>query len=212
MNDDLNEFEYERRFYCRDLPVEMRNENPPALIVQSYYVHSDNYALRVRLSSSQVSADMGPNTDPHHILERWRDAFTQAYVAVKGPVQHGMRYEAEHAIEPSIGVELALRGGLPIVKNRYSVWLGQDGWNIDVFGGANHPLIVAEAERARPVTDLEIPSFCTTEITDDIRFANDALVGHPFSTWQEDFEKELGRKGPHFLQSFGVNKHLPHTN
>jgi CYTH domain-containing protein len=212
MDDDLNEYEYERRFYCREFPVELSNANPPALIVQSYYVHEDNYALRVRLQSSTVAVDMTPGTEPLQVVERWRDTFTQAFVTVKGPVVQGMRYEAEKAIDPSVGVELVLRSGLPIVKNRYSVWLGEDGWSIDVFGGANHPLIVAEAERSGPVTNLEIPSFCTTEITDDIRFSNDSLAGHPFSAWRADYEKELGAQGPKFLQSFGVNRHLPHTN
>jgi hypothetical protein len=81
-----------------------------------------------------------------------------------------------------------------------------------VFGGQNHPLIVAEAERSGPVTDLEIPSFCTTEITDDARFSNDSLANRAFAEWQDSFEKELGSRGPHFLQGFGRNRHMPHTS
>jgi CYTH domain-containing protein len=211
MPEDLRDYEYERRFFCRDFPVELRNENPPALIVQSYYVHTDNYALRVRLQSSSVTTDVTPHTKALHLVERWRDSFTQAFVTVKGPAIQGTRYEAERPIDPQIGVELVLRAGTPIVKNRYSVWLGADGWSIDVFGGANHPLIVAEAERSGPVTNLEIPSFCTTEITEDTRFSNDSLAETPFAQWRAAFEKELASRGPKFLQSFGQNRHLPHN-
>ncbi|MCI1984723.1 MAG: CYTH domain-containing protein [Bifidobacteriaceae bacterium] len=210
--DNSNDFEYERRFYCRDFPVELRNENPPALIVQSYFVHEDNFALRVRLQSSRVTVTMTPDTDALHTVEKWRGSFSRAFVTVKGPAVGGTRYEAERPIDPSVGIELVLRGGVPIVKNRYSVWLGSDGWSVDVFGGDNYPLIVAEAERSGPVTNLEIPQFCTTEITDDTRFSNDALAHAAFSEWQESFEKELGANGPHFLQGFGHNRHMPHTS
>jgi CYTH domain-containing protein len=211
--DDSDDFEYERRFYCREFPVELRNENPPALIVQSYFVHSDNFALRVRIQSSRVAVDMTPHTDALHVLSKWRDSFTRAFVTVKGPSVNGTRYEAERPIDTEVGIELILRGGgVAIIKNRYSVWLGSDGWNIDVFGGDNFPLIVAEAERSGPVTNLEIPSFCTTEITDNYRFSNDSLADKPFSTWAGEFEKELGANGPHFLQGFGHNRHMPHVN
>lgn len=210
MDDDFSDYEYERRFYCRDFPVELRNGNTPTLIVQSYYVHEDSFALRVRLQSDYVDTMMTRDTNALTTLERWRGSFTRAFVTVKGPAVKGMRYEAERAIDPDIACELVLRGGSPIVKNRYSVWLGEDGWSIDVFGGKNHPLIVAEAERSGPVTNLEIPSFCTTEITDQARFSNDSLASHPFSEWRSDFNKELGEKGPRFLQGFGQNRHLPH--
>ena len=34
----MNDFEYERRFFCRALPLEL-DDGEPMLIVQSYYVH-----------------------------------------------------------------------------------------------------------------------------------------------------------------------------
>lgn len=46
----MNDFEYERRFFCRALPLEL-DDGEPMLIVQSYYVHDGNYALRVRLQT-----------------------------------------------------------------------------------------------------------------------------------------------------------------
>lgn len=211
MNDDLNDYEYERRFYCREFPIEYRNENPPTLIVQSYYVHEDNYALRVRLQSDYVDTTMSGETDALATLERWGDSFTQAFVTVKGPAIDGMRYEAERAIDVEVGRELVRRGGSPIVKNRYSVWLGADGWSVDVFGADNYPLIIAEAERDGPVTNLEIPSFCITEITDEVRFSNDSLAATPFSQWRADFERGLAETGPRFRRGFGRNKHLPHS-
>ncbi len=82
-----------------------------------------------------------------------------------------------------VNQRLEQRGGEVVIKNRYSVWIAEDGWSVDVFGGLNAPLIVAEAERSGPVTNLTIPKFCVTEITDQARFNNDGLAAKPFSTW-----------------------------
>ena len=70
---------------------------------------------------------------------------------------------------------------------------------------ANRPLIVAECERGGPVTDLSIPSFCVTEVTDDRRFSNESLSHTPFGGWADAFAHELATDGPKFLQGFGHN-------
>ncbi|KAB8290318.1 hypothetical protein [Bifidobacterium avesanii] len=203
MQDD---FEYERRFFCREMPAELDDGDAPTLIVQSYYVHADNYALRVRLRTNQVREAMTPDADPIEILKRHRDAFTRATVTVKGPSVGGTRYEAERDIDAAIAAELVMRGGAPIVKNRYAAWIGEDGWNIDVFGGRNAPLVVAEAERSGPVTNLIIPRFCVSEITDDPRFSNDGLAARPYADWAGDYERELAEQGPRLLTFFGKNR------
>lgn len=206
MRDDLSDFEYERRFFCHTFPDDLNDGDAPILIIQSYYVHQDNFALRVRLQAHNVRVPMNAETNALATLGRYRDAFTDAFVTVKGPSIGGTRYEAERDIDPDVAVELVLRGGSVIVKNRYGAWLGEDGWDIDVFGGGNAPLIVAEAERRGPVTDLVIPDFCITEITDDSRFSNDGLAEHPYAEWNDHFEYELLTKGPHFLEGFGTNR------
>lgn len=208
MSEPVNDFEYERRFFCREMPAEYDDGDTPTLILQSYYVHTDNYALRVRLKSRDIAVAMTPDLDPLDVLERYQDRFSSAYVTVKGPSVGGTRYEMEHAIDTRIAVELVRRGGALVIKNRYSVWIAEDGWSVDVFGGANAPLVVAEAERATPVTNLTIPQFCITEITDQPRFNNDGLAARPFNEWQDDFERELAANGPHFQPYFGKNRRM----
>jgi CYTH domain-containing protein len=200
------DFEFERRFFVRDFPRELRDA--PALIVQSYFVADDGYALRVRVQASDIDAPQEPGTDPDDTLREHAAEIDFAAVTVKGPAVGGTRYEAERPLDPSIAVELVRRGGHPVVKTRYAAWLGADGWSIDVFGGANHPLIVAECERSRPVTGLQIPDFCVTEITDDARFSNDSLAMRPYGSWAASFDAELAAQGPHFRQDFGPNTHL----
>lgn len=202
----MGDFEFERRFFCRHMPSELDDGDAPTLIVQSYYVHSDNYALRIRLQGRSVRMAMDADTDPIAVLNAHRDTFTQAYVTVKGPSIGGTRYEAEREIDTHIAGELIKRGGEAIVKNRFSAWIGEDGWSIDVFGGSNAPLIVAEAERSGPVTNLVIPTFCVSEITDQARFSNDGLAERPFCLWHDAYERELASTGPHFEEVFGRNR------
>lgn len=124
MSEPTDDFEYERRFFCRELPAEYDDGDAPTLIIQSYYVHADNYALRVRLVSHKVHVDMTPDVNPVAVLDEYRDRFSEAYVTVKGPSVGGTRYEVEREIDTRIAAELIKRGGSVIIKNRYSVWIG----------------------------------------------------------------------------------------
>ena len=190
---NIGDFEYTRRFFCRALPTQLDDNDSPTLIIQSYYVHQDNYALRVRLKTKSVRIAMTPDLDPLAVLEKYRDEFRLGSVTVKGPSVGGTRYEASRDLDSRI-------------ENRFTDWIDEDGWNIVVFGGTNAPLIIAEAERIGPVTNLVIPKFCTTEITDQSRFSNEGLAANPYSRWKSAFEAELDANGPQFLDYFGTNR------
>ena len=56
------------------------------------------------------------------------------------------------------------------------------------------------------MVDLAIPSFCTTEVSEDDRFRNEYLAHHPFGTWVDDYLRELDVLGPRFLNSLGQNQ------
>ncbi|MBU4215829.1 MAG: hypothetical protein KJ792_14400, partial [Actinobacteria bacterium] len=140
------------------------------------------------------------------LLEQHADEIDFSAVTVKGPMVEGTRYEAERSIDPLVGLELVRRGGLRVAKLRHAVWLGEDGWVIDEFLGANAPLMIAEVERGGPVTNLAIPSFCVTEVTADPRMSNDALARTPFSQWADSYAAQLAADGPTFLGGLGVNR------
>jgi CYTH domain-containing protein len=207
MSTDYSDFEFERRFLVHDLPDQLRDA--PSLIVQAYFLSDGGYALRVRVQATDVEARLGAGHDPRDVLDAFHDKVDFAAVTVKGPSVGGTRYEAERELDPLVGVELVRRGGARVLKTRYAAWLGADGWSVDVFGGANHPLVVAECERSGPVTELQIPDFCVTELTDDRRFSNEALAIRPYSEWAAEYASELAASGPRFREDFGKNTHLP---
>lgn len=198
------DFEFERTFVLRELPVELLAEPAPVLIVQSYFLAADGYALRIRLQAAAVAErPLGSEAD---ILADYSGRFTFSTLTAKGPYVGGTRYEAERELDPGVGEAMVQRGGTLVAKLRHSVWLGGDGWSIDEFLGGNAPLVMAECERGGPVTDLVIPEFCLSEVSDDPRFANDRLAGSPYGAWRTGYERELAVRGPRFLQSFGRNE------
>ncbi|WGW13665.1 hypothetical protein LWF01_07880 [Saxibacter everestensis] len=201
----FGDFEFERRFYVRELPPEVVREPDPDLIIQNYYMAEGGYALRLRVQASSLTLDPADMGNELAALDQHADAFDFCAMTVKGPMIGGTRYEAEREIDVNVGLNMIRLGEARIIKNRFSLWLGQDGWVIDVFASRNRPLIIAECERGGPVTDLRIPDFCLTEVTDDHRFSNEALANRPFGAWAAEFEQELSRNGPRFLQNLGEN-------
>ncbi|MCI7552159.1 MAG: adenylate cyclase [Actinomycetaceae bacterium] len=222
-------FEYERKFLVRELPLDVLAHGTRQLIVQSYVFAEGGYAIRVRITFTDVDIDLPRFDEPvdrvgayerrvlARLLAQLADdaeindgarsddgehagtAHAQALMAVKSPAINGERYELETELDLDVATQILQRSKNLIFKQRYSLWINEDGWEFDVFGGENRGLIVAECERLTPVVDLEIPDFCVTEVTADPRFTNDSLSKEPWSQWDTLYGAELAAKGPFFL-------------
>ncbi len=222
---DETSFEYERRFYLSELPEFVREHGNRALIVQGYVFADDGYAIRIRAHFHNTAAEFDrfdPLADQlgayerRVLVEHMEKASAQAQhpsappqasapleaswkLTVKSPPVQAERYEKEMEIDSGVGMQILSRCPSLVVKNRYSVWLGEDGWEFDEFGGQNAGLILAECERLSPVVGLTIPDFCETEVSDDLRFTNDHLSRNPWAGWGHQFQAELDARGPRFL-------------
>lgn len=202
------DFEFERRFFVQSLPKELAGETNPNLIVQTYFLASQGYGLRIRLQATGLGKPVPADISGKEAIELFADDFDLCVLAAKGPYVGGTRYEAERELDVSVGTQMSILGGATLVKLRYGLWLGQDGWVIDQFLGDNGPLIIAECERAGPVVDLEIPSFCVEEVSDDARFSNDSLAVTPFQEWSGQYARALAMNPPRFQHEFGINRPL----
>ena len=199
---DFGDFEFERKFYVRELPAVAALDPRPVLIVQAYLFASDGYAVRIRLQGPAPTEL--PAAPADLVQELGGDAI--GTMTAKGPAAGGTRYEAERDLDPMVAGQIVARADHVVIKVRYAAWLGEDGWIIDRFLGANAPLLLAEVERDAPVVDLAIPAFCATEVSEDDRFRNEYLAHHPFGGWAADYRRELDATGPGFVDSLGRNQ------
>lgn len=198
-------FEFERKFFVSALP-DVVDHAHHTLIIQGYVFAEEGYAIRVRVTVRDTAIefdDFIPEVDRFGAYERRvladvSGSLSGAWITVKSPPISGQRYELDQQLEPSVAVSILQRCTRIVIKNRHSVWLGEDGWDIDEFGGQNTGLVIAECERTGPVTNLEIPHFCETEVSSDLRFTNDHLSRQPWVGWGEAFLAELAAKGPYF--------------
>lgn len=196
------DFEFERKFFVRDLPAVAASDPSPALIVQAYLFAADGYAVRIRVQG-RAPADL--DQEPGALVTALGEESIGTMTA-KGVAVGGTRYEAERDLDPVVAGQIVRRCEHVVAKIRYSAWLGEDGWIIDQFLGGNAPLMVAEVERGGPVVDLAIPAFCVTEVSEDDRFRNEYLAHHPFGTWAQAYHHELDQVGPTFVDTLGRNQ------
>ncbi|MEZ4386844.1 MAG: CYTH domain-containing protein [Candidatus Krumholzibacteriia bacterium] len=115
---------------------------------------------------------------------RVRVAGPTAWLTIKGEAQGARRAEYEYPIPPADAEDL-LRLCEPtlIEKTRYRLEHAGHVWEVDVFAGANAPLVVAEVELRAVDEAVALPAWLGAEVTGDRRYQNSQLSRHPFSHW-----------------------------
>lgn len=123
------------------------------------------------------------STTPERTV-RVRRAGETAFLTVKGISIGASRAEFEYPIPVAdVDALLALCERPIIEKVRYRIGHAGLVWEVDVFGGDNAGLVVAEVEIPSLETAVEVPAWVGAEVTDDPRYFNANLVSHPFSAW-----------------------------
>lgn len=180
MSDVSESFEFERKFLVSD-PKVIEGVSPE-IILQGYLEVRENYAVRVRLVyDGDVSSYLWllNASDCRTVVCDSDRRARSATLTVKSPPLNGARYEAEMDLSTSVASHLCRLSRAYIIKARYPIIQGNDLWTLDVFYGANASLVIAECERDQPVIDLDIPSFCGPEITDNRDYLNESLAVRP---------------------------------
>ncbi len=124
------------------------------------------------------------STDADRTL-RVRTVGPKGYLTVKGITVGATRTEFEYEIPvadaDAMLDELCLR---PLIeKTRHRIEFDGLVWEVDVFAGDNHGLVVAEVELAREDQAFRLPDWIGEEVTDDPRYYNANLVAHPYKDW-----------------------------
>ncbi|HJZ33355.1 MAG TPA: CYTH domain-containing protein [Hyphomicrobiaceae bacterium] len=110
-----------------------------------------------------------------------------ATLTIKSRAAERRRLELEYAI-PVIEAEalIALRRGIVVEKERYLVPVAGMVWEVDVFGGENEGLVIAEIELRDEHQRIELPAWVGQEVTGQAQFYNSMLSTAPFANWAHE--------------------------
>ena len=116
---------------------------------------------------------------------RVRIAGQKAYITIKGRSNSIARPEFEYEIPLEDAKELLkLAISEPVEKIRYEIWHQGFLWEVDIFTGKNKGLVMAEIELETEDQEFERPEWILQEVSEDGRFYNSYLSGHPFQEWK----------------------------
>lgn len=115
---------------------------------------------------------------------RIRTSGERAWLTVKGPAAGIARAEFEYEVPPADAEEMLTLARTGVIdKTRYLIDHGKQVIEVDVFGGDNAGLIVAEVELGAIDEEFIKPAWLGDEVSTDPRYRNSALAERPFSTW-----------------------------
>lgn len=154
--------EIERKFLLKDDSWRKMAE-PAVQFCQGYLSESGPGSVRIRIEGEQANVNIKSAT-----LDMQRMEYE--YVI---PIHDAREMLDQLCIKPLIE------------KQRYHVHYKGKLWEIDVFGGDNQGLIVAEVELNDKEEVIELPAWTGEEVTDDTRYYNVCLIKHPYKDWDQ---------------------------
>lgn len=123
------------------------------------------------------------STDKERVV-RVRVMADKAFLTIKGNQKGISRTELEYDIPVNDAqVLLAMCLDYPIEKVRYKEEIAGKIWEIDVFGGKNKGLVLAEVELESEQEEVFIPNWAKEEVSTNKRYFNAWLSNHPFTVW-----------------------------
>ena len=115
---------------------------------------------------------------------RVRVADDGAWLTIKGASRGAVRAEFEYPIPRDEAAHLLSLSETSIVeKIRFRVAHAGRTWEVDVFGGENAGLVLAEIELESEDAAVELPRWVGQEVTGRPEFSNSQLAQHPFTRW-----------------------------
>jgi adenylate cyclase len=107
-------------------------------------------------------------------------------LTIKGATSGVSRLELEYPIPTADAEQLLALCERPLIeKVRHTEQHEGKTWEIDVFGGENEGLVVAELELASEDEPFTRPAWAFREVSDDPRYYNASLVRAPYRTWRD---------------------------
>ncbi|KWU19098.1 hypothetical protein [Burkholderia cenocepacia] len=174
-----------RQRYLEESPVEVRvqrSEDSAQLLVTSpdnaggFVVHEVSIGLE---DADELIARYAPGglVDKSLVVIRVRIEDGAGMFAIKGPTQDNSRDEYEQPVELEVAEHwMQIDAGTVIDKTRYRIPVEEYVFEVDVFGGRLHPLLLAEVEFEGDGKGVPLPAWLGQEVSDDPRYYNSNLT------------------------------------
>tara|TARA_Y100000385_G_scaffold92603_1_gene95626 strand:+ start:1359 stop:1826 length:468 start_codon:yes stop_codon:yes gene_type:complete len=145
--------EIERKFLVNKNALPSLDLFDHIIITQGYLLNTKEKTVRVRLSSKK------------------------AFITIKGATSRISRDEYEYQI-PYDEAQTILNDFIDqkISKTRYIIPFAGKKWELDVFHNHLEGLIIAEVELENENQSIEIPSWCTEEVSQNPMYFNAQLI------------------------------------
>ena len=152
--------EIERKFLVTDGWKKMKAASIKSMY-QFYVVNTPEKAVRVRI----VGDD--------------------AILTIKGEGNGITRPEFEWPIPKDDAIAMMmLSSGETIQKVRHCIPVRDHVWEVDVFGGDNEGLVVAEIELKSEDDYFISPDWVGEEVSSNLKYLNAKLITHPYKDWK----------------------------
>jgi len=152
-------------------------------IERKFLVLSNDFLNETYVEKRIVQAYL--NSDPERAV-RIRIKGDKGYLTIKGKGNETgttrLEWETEIPVADADKLLLLCEEGL-IEKTRYEIKIGKHLFEVDVFGGENKGLILAEIELKSEDEIFVKPYWIGQEVTNDERFYNAYLSNRPFRSW-----------------------------
>ena len=149
-------------------------------IERRFLVVDESWKSHVVSSEDLSQAYLNSNVDEWATRVRLIDN-KKAYITLKSSLNGLTKYEFEYSIPTIDASELINLSKYRITKTRYQVKISKKHWIVDIFGGSNFPLKIAEIELNHEDEEIQIPSWCSQEITGIKSLSNASLARTPIS-------------------------------
>ena len=149
-------------------------------IERRFLVDSEDWRSEVILSEDFSQAYLSSSTEEWTTRVRIIDN-NKAYLTLKSSKNGLINYEFEYPIPYKDAKELFNLSKYKITKTRYQIKINRQTWVIDSFGGLNSSLKIAEIELRSESEQIQVPTWCSKEITGIKSLSNASLATTPIS-------------------------------
>lgn len=154
--------------------------------IERKFLVNDKINAVIKIATSNHCSQTYLASDNEKVV-RVRIMGEKGFLTIKSKVVGISRHEFEYEIPLADATKMIELFGVQVIeKRRYLIPIENHTWEIDVFEGKNKGLTIAEIELQSEDEQFELPEWIQEEVTGDVKYYNNNLQKHPYSSWLKE--------------------------